>query len=63
MRANLLTTSLRILTWFCVILLPVLSLLPARGIGPDLMAASLILDDQTQSSRRCVVVRHCRTWL
>jgi VanZ family protein len=30
MRANLLTTSLRVLTWCCVILLPVLSLLPAQ---------------------------------
>ena len=30
MRANFLTTSLRVLTWCCVILLPVLSLLPAQ---------------------------------
>lgn len=30
MRSNLLTTSLRVLTWCCVTLLPVLSLLPAR---------------------------------
>ena len=30
MRANLLMTSLRVLTWCCVILLPVLSLLPAQ---------------------------------
>ena len=30
MRANLLTTSLRVLTWCCVVLLPVLSLLPAQ---------------------------------
>jgi VanZ family protein len=30
MRANLITNSLRVLTWCCVILLPVLSLLPAQ---------------------------------
>jgi hypothetical protein len=30
MRANLLATSLRVLTWCCIILLPVLSLLPAQ---------------------------------
>jgi len=30
MRASLLTTSLRFLTWCCVILLAVLSLLPAQ---------------------------------
>ena len=30
MRANLLMTSLRILTWCCVILLAILSLLPAQ---------------------------------
>jgi VanZ family protein len=30
MHANFLTTSLRVLTWCCVILLPVLSLLPAQ---------------------------------
>src|SRR5271155_32657 len=32
MRANLLTTSLRVLTWCCVILLPILSLLPAQAM-------------------------------
>src|SRR5437764_13454641 len=30
MRANFLTTSLRVLTWCCIIVLPVLSLLPAQ---------------------------------
>jgi VanZ family protein len=30
MRANFLSTSFRVLTWCCVILLPVLSLLPAQ---------------------------------
>ena len=32
MRANLLATSLRVLTWCCVIILPVLSLLPAQHL-------------------------------
>jgi VanZ family protein len=32
MRANLLMTSLRVLTWCCVILLAVLSLLPAQDM-------------------------------
>ena len=33
MRANLITNSLRVLTWCCVILLPVLSLLPAQHMA------------------------------
>jgi VanZ family protein len=33
MRANLVTTSLRVLTWCCVALLAVLSLLPAQDMA------------------------------